>query len=510
MIGRRQFMLGASVAVSVAAAGFAVPVPELIVKTRNGLVRGRLTNDVRTFTGIPYGKAPIGPLRFKVPLPASSWRGELDATSQAATPPQNVDPGLPPVAPMSEDCLQLNIWTPAGPGPYPVLVWIYGGGNSTGAINQPAYQGEKFARDGVICVSVNYRLGVWGFLELGGVTGSADVGSGNNALRDQLLALQWVQNNIAAFGGDPRRVSIGGQSAGAWNCSALMAVPAARGLFHQAIIASGGGDAVYTLDRATEFARLFVAKLGGRERLAEASVEDILKSQLAAESEFSDPLPYRPVIDGTFLPAVPVDSIRAGGARHIKTMIGHTQDEYRTFLSAAQAEKSVTQKMFLHHKVVDLPRIRLGYDSAFPNLTAGDRMLRLLGDEFLGMPTLGTAEALAAAGGTVYYYNLRYSIPTGPLGPYSAHGIDVPLIFEQIDTAFARNVFGFSSKELAMAQIVHAAWISFVKTGALTGELSGWPAYDIQQRETMIMDRTPTVVADPERAVRMIWAGLHG
>jgi para-nitrobenzyl esterase len=493
-------------AASVAGAGFAAPAPGLIVKTRNGLVRGRLVHGVRTFTGIPFAEPPIGALRFKAPRPARSWPGELDATTAAATPPQNADPSLPPVVPISENCLQINVWAPQGHGPYPVFMWIYGGGNFTGASNQPAYQGEKFARDGVICVSFNYRVGVFGFLELGGIIGAGEAGSGNNALRDQLLALQWIRDNIAAFGGDPGKVTIGGQSAGAWNCSALMAIPAAKDLFHQAIIASGGGDAVYKADRAADFAKLFVERLGGKERLRTASIEEILEAQRAAQSEFGDWLPFRPVIDGTFLPAAPIDQILAGHAKNVRTMIGHTHDEYRTFLSPAQAEEPIEQKRFLHLDLEALPALVKAYSAAFPNLTPGERMLRILGAEALGMPTLRVAEAQAASGAVVYYYDLRYSIASGPFGPYSVHGIDVPLIFEKVDTAFARSVFGYSADDLPMARRVHAAWVSFIKSGKIDEGLRGWPPYDLERRRTMIIDRAPMVLADSERAERLIWA----
>ena len=508
MIRRREFVLGLGMAASMAGSGLAAPRSGLVVGTRSGLVRGRLADGVRVFTGIPYAEPPIGPLRFKAPRPALSWQGELDAARPAATPPQNADPALPPVAPISEDCLQINVWAPQEQGPFPVFVWIYGGGNVTGASSQPVYQGENFARDGVVCVSFNYRVGVCGFLELGGVTGLGDAGSGNNAIRDQVLALRWVRENIAAFGGDPRNVTIGGQSAGAWNCSTLMALPAAKGLFHQAIIASGGADTAYKLDRATDFAELFVDRLGGTERLLTASVTEILKAQGVAQSEFPDQLPFRPVVDGTFLPAAPIDLIRAGGARNIRTMIGHTQDEYRTFLSPAQATAPIAQKMLLHLDIKELPAVVNAYSTAYPNLTAGDRMLRILGAEVLGMPTLRTAEAQAAAGAAVYYYDLRYSIPSGPFGPYSPHGIDVPLIFEHVDTAFARGVFGYSAADLRMAQLVHAAWVSFIKSGTIDEGLPGWPPYDLGQRKAMTIDREPMVSADAEKAERLIWANV--
>jgi len=475
-----------------------------VVETGSGLVRGRLADGVRVFTGIPYAEPPVGPLRFKAPRPAPPWRGEFDATAPAATPPQNADPPLPPVVAISEDCLQLNVWAPPGSGPYPVFVWIYGGGNRTGACNQPVYRGNKFARDGIVCVTLNYRVGVLGFLELGGIAASGS-GSGNNALRDQVLALQWIHENIAAFGGDPRQVTIGGQSAGAWNCSALIALPSAKGLFNQAIIASGGGDAVYTLDRAAQFARLFVHKLGDEQRLMSAPVGEILTAQLEAESDFEDQFPYRPVLDGEFLPTVPLDAVRAGAARNIRSLIGHTHDEYRTFLSPAEAGRSITQRMLLHHSVEELVPIVNAYGTAFPQLSPGDRMLRLLGAEFLGMPTLWMAEAQAASGATVYYYNLRYSIPTGNFGPYSPHGIDIPLIFEHVDTDFASHTFGFTSRDLHMARLVHAAWVSFIKSGKIDEGLPGWPAYDLRNRQTMIIDREPAILVDGERTERLIW-----
>jgi para-nitrobenzyl esterase len=479
-----------------------------LVVTHSGAVRGRYRNGVQAFTGIPYGEPPIGPLRFSAPRPARPWRGEFHALRDASTPPQNDDPALPPVAPPSEDCLELNVWVPQGVGPFPVFFWIYGGGNSTGAINQPAYQGDTFARDGVVFVSCNYRVGVLGFLELGGIMGPAHAGSGNNAIRDQLLALEWVRTNIAAFGGDPRNVTIGGQSAGAWNCSTLLALPAAKGLFQKVIIASGGGDAAYTPERAGDFARLFVARLGGAERLRLATTAQILEAQQQAQANFDDWIPYRPVIDGTFLPAEPVELVRAGCAQHIATLIGHTRDEYRTFLSPTEAAGSITQKMLLHLRLADLPGVERAYQAAFPALMPGQRMLKLLGDEFLGMPTLQLAEAQTAAGAPVFYYRLDYAIPRGPFGPYSAHGIDVPLFFDHVDTAFARKVFGFDETDRAMAQTVHAAWVSFIKSGRIDAGFRRWPRYELEHRKTLLIDRTPVVAEDPEGKERSIWSSL--
>jgi para-nitrobenzyl esterase len=477
-----------------------------VVMTRSGAVRGRQGDGVRIFTGIPYAQAPVGPLRFKAPRAVLPWSGEFPALRDASTPPQDEDPSLPRVAPISEDCLQLNVWAPVGKGPFPVFFWIYGGGNSSGAINQPAYQGDTFARDGVVFVSCNYRVGVLGFLELGGIPGSAEAGSGNNAIRDLLLGLGWVRDNIAAFGGDPERVTIGGQSAGAWNCSTILALPSAKGLFHQAIIASGGGDTAYTAERAGDFARLFVARLGGFEQLRAASIEQILEAQRRTQADFEDWIPYRPVIDRNFLPAQPIELVRAGGARHIATLIGHTRDEYRTFLSPAEAAASIEQKMLLHLRMIDLPNVERAYQAAFPALSSGQRRLKLLGDEFLGMPTLELAAAQAAAEASVFYYRLDFAIPGGPFGPFSAHGIDVPLFFDHVNTVFARKVFGFHPTDRPLAKIVHASWVSFIKSGRVDAGLPRWPRYELPQRRTMLIDETSAVVEDPERIERSIWS----
>jgi para-nitrobenzyl esterase len=480
-----------------------------VVTTASGSVRGRILRGVRQFTGIPYAEPPIGPLRFKAPLPAKPWPGELDATQPAATPPQDADPAMPPVVPIAEDCLQLNVWAPLSPGSYPVLVWIYGGGNSSGASNQPPYQGERFARDGVVCVSINYRVGVLGFLELGTVPGASDAGSGNNALRDQVLALQWIRDNIAAFGGDPQNVTIAGQSAGAWNCATLLVLPAAKGLFHRAILASGAADAVYSLERAADFGSRFVARLGGAHRLYEASVQEILAAQHATQAEFPEPLPFLPVVDGKFLPAEPLALLRTGVASAVTTMVGHTHDEARYIFDAAHADSPVARKMLRHVSAAVLPTIMDRYQRAFPDLSPGERMLRILSADLVGIPTLRIAEAQVGSGATVYYYHLRYAVAHGPFGSYSPHGIDVPLIFEHVDTAFARNVFGYSAGDLPMAQRVHTAWVSFIQSGKVTAGLPHWPAYDLSRRRVMtIVGPDPGVVDDPERVERDIWAGI--
>jgi para-nitrobenzyl esterase len=219
------------------------PAP-LTVATSGGLVRGQMAGGVRVFTGIPYGRAA----RFAPPRPAARWAGVRDATGPAPVCPQR--PGMMPFAgTMTEDCLALNIWAPAKSGRHPVLVYIHGGGNETGWSGEALTAGDRFAADGVVTVTVNYRVGALGFLETGALLGAAHAGSGNNGMRDLVLALRWVRANIAAFGGDPARVTIAGRSAGGKNVGTLLGMPMADGLYARAAIFSGGGQTVHPAPR---------------------------------------------------------------------------------------------------------------------------------------------------------------------------------------------------------------------------------------------------------------------
>lgn len=508
MVNRRGFVLGGVMTAVATATGGHTADGQPVVHTRSGRVRGRVSGPTLAFTGIPFAEPPVGSLRFCAPRPPRPWSGEFDATRPANAPTQDVDPALPQTAPISEDCLQLNVWAPRAPGPHPVFVWIYGGGNSSGSISLPPYQGEKFARDGIVFVSCNYRVGALGFLELGEITGAEDRGSGNNALRDQILALEWVRDNIAAFGGDAKNVTVGGQSAGALNTATLMALPAAQGLFHRCILASGGADMVHTPDKATEFASHFVMRIGGVQRLRNAPFTEILKAQKEAQADFSGALPYRPVVDGTFLPASPLELLRRGNARSITTMVGHTRDESRYLFSPEQAATPTAEKLLSHVPPTKLPSVIDAYRRVFPGESYGDTMLRILSADLLGIPSLRIAEAQVAAGAKTFYYDLHYTIPSGPFGRYSAHGIDVPLIFELVDTSFARTTFGYSASDLSMAVRVHATWVSFIKTGLPGDALSKWPPYDLGERYTMTIAADSIALPDPSKEERSIWANL--
>jgi para-nitrobenzyl esterase len=287
-------------------------------------------------------------LRFKPAVPLDPSHIVLDAFSFAPAPMQPPFPVAVSSATLlgdatcSEDCLYLNVWTPVEPGPHPVFVWIYGGGNISGATSEPIYDGSNFARSGVVCVTVGYRVGAFGFLELGELLGGKFRGSGNNAIRDQILGLQWVRENIGALGGDPSRVTVGGESAGAKSVSALLATPSARGLFQSAIIESGGGQTVHAVEEAKTVTELFMRELrsinSASDALFVASATELLTIEQRTIAAYPRSFAFRAVVDGQTLPDQPLRAVATGASRDVRVLIGSNRDESLLFLPRALAD----------------------------------------------------------------------------------------------------------------------------------------------------------------------------
>ena len=320
------------------------------VRLSDGVVRGRTESGVSAFLGIPYAAPPFGANRMRPPQPVRAWAGERDATAFGPTapkgdyPPQYV-PLFPEVVIPGEDCLNLNVWTPdASAAGLPVLVWIHGGSFMNGSGSVGAYDGAAFARDGVVCVSINYRLAAEGFLFL-------DDGVANLGLLDQLAALRWVQENIAAFGGDPARVTVAGESAGAMSVTTLLSMPLAAGLFSQAIAQSGAAAHTLTRDEGRMVGGYLADALGvppDRDSIKAVPLDKFVQaaSDLVVEVQTApDParwgqltlslLPFAPTVDGTVLPAAPLASLAAGQGGNVPLLIGSNRDEARLFLVAA-------------------------------------------------------------------------------------------------------------------------------------------------------------------------------
>lgn len=499
MLDRRHALalLGAAPLASLAAPTRADP-QTLTVATTLGPVRGQAQGDIRVFTGIPFGHAA----RFAAPQPASRWQGVLAATNPPHVAPQIT--GQPMGGEMSEDCLQLNVWAPATPGPHPVLVYIHGGGNEGGWSGDAGTAGDRFARDGVVCVTVNYRVGALGFLETGALLGKAYRGSGNHGLRDQLLALRWVRANIASFGGDPHRVTIAGESAGGKNVGSLMGVPAADGLYAQAAMFSGGAQTVHTMEEAEAFARLYAEKLGGVDRLLTAPVADVLAAQQAARQEWPRNFPFRPVVDGAFMPLVPLDRISTGKAPKVPLLIGSNADEGRMFLPADRANQPLASRAISNASMEQIAQLDRSYAQAFPDLTPAQRHWRLLTAEEYGMPCLRIAQAHAGRGASVFRYRLTYPAPGGAFKGHTPHVLDVPFTFDHVVTF--NHFFGMTAEDQPMADRMHGAMVSFVSAGRPQAKgLPDWARFDTATRATMVLDHQSALVADPDRVERLLW-----
>lgn len=483
-----------------------------IVTTRAGDVRGALVDGCFSFLGIPYAAEPTGVLKFGGPEPHPAWEGVRDALVYGATAAQPAqDFTLIPEPPMPGDnCLNLNVFTPeldsAG---LPVLVWIHGGGFMSGCSASPWYRGEGFARDGVVVVSLNYRLGLEGFAVLKGAPS-------NRGVLDWVAALGWVQDNIARFGGDPGNVTIAGQSAGAAACMTLMAVPRAQGLFHRVIAMSGSAHLLGTLADA-EAATQQVADLLGikttREDFAATSVERLLEAQgsvspvlgaaggpvdlPALASRFaSQLLAFAPVPDGDVLPVHPVQALQGGAGSDLPLLIGATTEEFTMLTRMGGPTEPRDTLEALTILGLTAP------DSTDYVATCGtDAVGQALTDRMFRVPARRTAEARRQAVAATYVYDFgwRSSAMGGMFG--AGHCMDVPFAFDNLHAEGIEAALGEGAPQ-PLADTVHQAWVSFI-----TSSDPGWPAYGAD-RTTMVFGETSAPTPDPLAPLLSAWANL--
>jgi para-nitrobenzyl esterase len=490
-----------------------------------------MLDDTLVFKGIPYARPPLGPLRFKPAAPLDPDHSVFNAFSFAPAPMQ------PPFsvavasttalgdATCSEDCLYLNVWTPIEPGPHPVFVWIYGGGNVAGATSEPIYDGSNFARSGVVCVTVGYRVGAFGFLELGELLGGEFRGSGNNAIRDQILALQWVQENIGALGGDPSRVTVGGESAGAKNVSTLLATPSARGLFQSAIIESGGGQTVHAVEQANSVTELFMRELrsinSASDALFAASAAELLTAEERTYVAYPRSFAFRSVVDGQTLPDQPLRAVTTGASRDVRVLIGSNRDESLFFLPRALVDLHRTDKAaslpISSHELGQLDlqtmeRIEERYVQTFPSMTPFERRFRMLTAEEYWIPTVRLTDAHARSGGATWAYRFERPMHGGPFDGYTPHFSELPFVWKNFDDPFTRMFYPADVPIPELANQMHSAWVSFIKGRQPTARgLPDWPRYSAEgerARETMLLNDRSELVRDPAGNERALWDGI--
>jgi para-nitrobenzyl esterase len=489
----------------------------LVVETTGGKIRGEQRGDVASWKGIPYAAPPVGALRFRPLRPAPPWSGERDATKFGPVAAQSRDPriallsGITEKVASGEDCLLLNVFAPADPAPggglRPVMVWIHGGAFIMGSGSTPLYHGAPFTQQGIVVVTLNYRLGLPGLLYLGDL--APDRPEGNHALLDQIAALGWVRDNIAAFGGDPGAVTVMGESAGAISIGTLLAMPAARGLFHRAILQSGAsGLSPPTRDDATKLARRVLAELAVTvDELAEVPIERLLAVQERLGQELGLGA-FAPYVDGVTVPRLPIDVIRAGGAAGIPLLLGTNRDEwtlFSVFLGDATVEPF---KPLLRHRLGPaLDHLLQASRDAHPGRSEARAWVDLVGDAVFRIPVLRLAEAQAGHGAAVYLYRFDWQSPAfgGLLG--AAHALELPFVWNRLDLPMAPILLGDGlAGAQPLATAMHTTWAQFIKTGDPEGGgLPAWPRYDTQRRATLVIDRESQVVDDLAGAQRALW-----
>jgi para-nitrobenzyl esterase len=478
-----------------------------LVSTPLGKLRGETVGGTRIFRGIPFAQPPIGPQRFRPPNPPKPWKGTRNATAFATAAIQPDDPGVA----HSEDCLYLNVFAPSGPGPFPVFVWIHGGGFTGGRSFAPIFEGSEFARQGIVLVTVAYRLGVFGFMDLEPLLGPTYADSGNNAMRDLVASIEWVHQNIASFGGDPSRVTVGGESAGAKATAALMAIPQAASLFQSAISESGGGERVLTLAQAAEVSHSFGDLWRTKHPSTSATFDDLLTAspdalvatQTALIATSNRHFPFRAEVGSTFLPKRPTDIIASGSSTGKRLLIGTNRDESAAFLGPHPATDPVGHDLG-NLDLAAFNEVFARYKSIYPDLTDEQLRIRAVTAEEYWVPSVRLADAHARTGGATWMYRLDYTKPTGSMSGEAYHALDLSLVWDKLD-----NIEQADPAAPPLSSLMHQAWVTFIQGNTPAAPtLPPWPEYHPDTRSTMIFAAQNHVEENPFDAELQLWNGV--
>ncbi len=507
-----------------------------VVEITSGKLRGVLIGGVYTYKGVPYGASTAGGNRFMPPRPPQPWSGVRDALAYAGHAPQSPNRpkrrseletilGPADTTPEGEDCLTLNLWTPGlGDGAKrPVMVWLHGGCFAYGSGNREVTDGANLARRGdVVVVSLNHRLNIFGHLHLADIGGPAWTHSGNAGVLDLIAGLRWVHDNIGHFGGDPGNVTIFGESGGGGKVSVLLAMPAARGLFHRAIIQSGAAIRVSTRERANALAEAVLREFGlghGEcERLQTLPAERLLAATGPATRAVGrtrwpllDRYDFGPVVDGGDLPQHPCEPDAPAIADDVPLMIGGTREESAFFLANDDAVWNGTlDEEALRQRVAavagdETDELLAAYHAAMPQAGPGDRLIAALtGSNFWIRSVLLAERYTARRRAPVYKYSLDWQSPAHGGRLKAHHAMDLPFVFDNADmpdtTAGAPGAHELAAR-------ISATWIAFAQNGTPDNPaIPAWPPYTNRDRATLILDTTCRVLHDPNREMRLLWS----
>ena len=506
---------------------------DTIVSTTFGRVQGDRAGRTARWRGIPYATPPVGDLRYRSPEPPQKWRDVRSALSFGNVSPQPTTKMIPLPAHIvqSEDCLSLNVWTPEAAltdgRPRPVMVWLHGGAYFIGFSAQPIYNGQALAEDGdVVVVTLNYRLGALGFLDFREYLGSA--AETNLGLRDILLALQWVRDNIAAFGGNPDNVTLFGESAGGGCVTTLMTMPAAQGLFHRAIAQSPPVTSVYGPERPALIAGTFLELAGVDPDRAAADLRKVDAHELATHTmellnHVATTMPgtvaFAPIVDGDVVHEDPIRAFREGRAHRVPLIIGTNKDEASLFKLMKSPLMPIAQdpveRMF-ELVSADNPGVEVSLDRISSTYRGYPRQKACMGisrDAGFRMPSIWAATAHSAFAPT-WMYRFDQAPPLmKALGLGAMHATELPYVFGTLPTKVGKKDFMFRLGGLAAARRtmdrMHDHWLSFALTGDPEATASlPWPQYRAKTRSTLIIDDTDTVVNDPDADVRRAWGDV--
>jgi para-nitrobenzyl esterase len=489
----------------------------VVAETTFGKIRGEEVQGIKTFKGVPYGASTAGKNRFMPPKDPAPWSGVRDALHYGPSTPQSDPAGTHAhVSAESEDCLVLNVWTPAlkDGRKRPVLFWCHGGGFVSGSGSSPGTDGANLARRGdVVVVTINHRLNVLGFTYLAEFGGSDFASSGDAGMLDIVHALRWVRNNIEQFGGDPNTVMIFGQSGGGRKVGTLLAMPSAKGLFHRAVIESGPTIKLVERDQAIRVSAMLLAKLNVDKtqvrELQKMPVDRIMSAYFAVVKDMGgqDQMTqgFSPTVDGTAVPHHPFHPAASPISADVPLMLGSTRTEM-TLLSDAAAFSLDEAGMRGRVKTLaqaDGDRLIDVYRKLNPGATPSELFFLIASDYRYGAPIMKIAERRAALGKApvhLYYFTWETPVEGGRLK--SPHTIEVPFAFDNIQ--ISRQLTGGGADAMALADKVSDAWITFARTGdPNTPKLPHWPAFNAAERPTLVINNQSKVVSDPIREQRL-------
>lgn len=501
-----------------------------VVNTTNGKIRGHLRNNLVEYLGIPFAKPPVGDLRFKRAQPAAPWEGIFDAGKYGKEAVQLEDGRLKG----SEDCLTLNIRRPMEGENLPVFVWIHGGGYNTGSASVPLYNGGSFAEKGILFVSFQYRLNVLGFYDFTTYPGCEDFES-NCGISDQILAMTWIHENIKAFGGDPDRVTIAGESAGGASVINMLAIPAVKGMFTQAIAQSPLPNCIATHKTARENIDLFLEGMGWRiedlQKLRTADPYELQKGNtyVAEKHQYKNPGIFLPgPIQDDLIPVRPIDAVRNGSAEGIKLIIGTNKHEGTLFVHPEKTSFpnnwSMIAEMFeknghtqavpeiMHHYQPSLKdqELKVVLNSA-EEIPANELepFINFATDYAFRVPSLKVAQAQKKYG-DVWVYHYEFVSRSGKAtGMKASHAYELPCMFADKDFAFSRFIFDRESEETidALIEAMHTSWVQFIKTGE--PDQKNWPKYAGYDSKIRIFDRVTRTEARDCGSLMKVWKDMR-